>query len=61
LSHERVRLYQGQQAQSAKRTMSIADPELQRHRQTWIGFTRFLKISLIVVVLILIGMALFLL
>jgi ABC-type microcin C transport system permease subunit YejE len=41
--------------------MSVADPELQRHRQTWIGFTRFLKISLIVVVLILIGMALFLL
>jgi Bacterial aa3 type cytochrome c oxidase subunit IV len=41
--------------------MSIADPELQRHRQTWIGFTRFMRIVLIVVVLILIGMALFLL
>ena len=41
--------------------MSIADPELQRHRQTWIGFTRFMRITLIVVVLILIGMALFLL
>jgi len=41
--------------------MSVADPELQRHRQTWIGFTRFLKITLVVVVLILIGMALFLL
>jgi hypothetical protein len=41
--------------------MSVADPELQRHRQTWLGFTRFLRASLIIVVLILIGMALFLL
>jgi Bacterial aa3 type cytochrome c oxidase subunit IV len=41
--------------------MSTADPELQRHRQTWIGFTRFIKISLVVAILILIGMALFLL
>ena len=40
--------------------MSIADPELQRHRQTWLGFTRFLKISLVVIALILIGMAIFL-
>ncbi len=41
--------------------MSIADPELQRHRQTWLGFTRFLKISLVVIALVLIGMAIFLL
>ena len=41
--------------------MSVADPELQRHRRTWIGFTRFMKIALVVIVLILIGMALFLL
>jgi hypothetical protein len=41
--------------------MSIADPELQRHRQTWIGFTRFLRIALAVIVLVLIGMAIFLL
>ena len=42
--------------------MSVADPELERHRQTWIGFTRFHQDPLlIVVVLILIGMALFLL
>jgi hypothetical protein len=41
--------------------MSVADPELQRHRQTWIGFTRFMRATLVVVVLILIGMALFLL
>jgi hypothetical protein len=37
--------------------MSVADPELERHRRTWIGFTRFMKISLVAVVLILIGMA----
>jgi ABC-type microcin C transport system permease subunit YejE len=41
--------------------MSIADPELERHRRTWLGFTRFLRISLVVIVLILIGMALALL
>jgi hypothetical protein len=41
--------------------MSVADPELQRHRRTWIGFTRFLKIALVVIVLILVGMALSLL
>ena len=41
--------------------MSTADPELQRHRQTWIGFTRFMKIALIVIVLILISLALSLL
>ncbi|HEX2151191.1 MAG TPA: aa3-type cytochrome c oxidase subunit IV [Stellaceae bacterium] len=40
--------------------MSTADPELERHRRTWIGFTRFMKITLVIVVLILIGMALFL-
>jgi ABC-type microcin C transport system permease subunit YejE len=37
--------------------MSVADPELERHRRTWIGFTRFMKIALVVIVLILIGMA----
>ena len=41
--------------------MSTADPELQRHRQTWIGFIRFMKIALIVIVLILICLALSLL
>jgi hypothetical protein len=41
--------------------MSAADPEFQRHYRSWIGFTHFLRIGLIVVVLILIGMALFLL
>jgi len=41
--------------------MAVMDPELERHRRTWIGFTWFIKISLLVIVLILIGMALFLL
>ena len=41
--------------------MTAIDPEYQRHRQTWIGFTRFIKIALAVIVLILIGLAIFLL
>ena len=40
--------------------MAVIDPELERHRRTWIGFTWFIKISLLVVVLILVGMAIFL-
>jgi hypothetical protein len=40
--------------------MTAIDPELERHRRTWIGFTRFIKISLLTVVIILILMALFL-
>ncbi len=35
-----------------------ADPQ---HRQTWFGFCRFAKIMIVVVVLILVGMAIFLL
>ena len=41
--------------------MTAIDPELERHRQTWIGFTHFVKIGLGVVILILAGMAIFLL
>jgi IS5 family transposase len=41
--------------------MTAVDPELERHRRTWIGFTWFVKISLVTVVVILILMALFLL
>ena len=41
--------------------MATTDPELERHRRTWIGFTWFIKITLLAVVLTLIGMALFLL
>jgi IS5 family transposase len=41
--------------------MTAIDPELERHRRTWIGFTWFLRISLAVIVVILILLALFLL
>jgi len=41
--------------------MTAIDPELERHRQTWIGFTRLIKYSLAIVVIILIGLAIFLL
>ncbi len=39
--------------------MAAIDP-LERHRRTWIGFTRFIKISILVIVIILAGMAIFL-
>ena len=41
--------------------MAAVDPDFERHRQTWLGFTRLLKYALAAVVLILIGMAIFLL
>jgi hypothetical protein len=40
--------------------MTAIDPEFERHRRNWIGFTWFIKISLLVIVLILIGLGLFL-
>jgi Bacterial aa3 type cytochrome c oxidase subunit IV len=40
--------------------MAAIDPELERHRQTWIGFTRFLRYALAAIVIVLIGMAIFL-
>jgi hypothetical protein len=40
--------------------MAVVDPELERHRQTWIGFTRFLKWALAIIILILVLMAIFL-
>jgi hypothetical protein len=41
--------------------MAAIDPELERHRRNWIGFTWFIKISIVVIVIILGGMAIFLL
>lgn len=38
----------------------MADPEFERHRRAWIGFTRLLKWSVATIVIILIGMAIFL-
>jgi hypothetical protein len=40
--------------------MAAVDPELERHRQTWIGFTRLIRYALAIIVIILIGMAIFL-
>ena len=40
--------------------MTVMDPELERHHRNWIGFTRFIKISILVIVIILVGMAIFL-
>ena len=41
--------------------MTAIDPELERHRRTWFGFTRFIKYSLLTIVIILVLLALFLL
>jgi len=41
--------------------MAAIDPELERHRETWIGFTRFIRYALALVIIVLIGMAIFLL
>jgi hypothetical protein len=41
--------------------MAAIDPELERHRRTWIGFTRLLKYAIAIAVIILVGMAVFLL
>ena len=40
--------------------MATIDPELERHRQTWIGFTRLVKYSIALIIIILISMAIFL-
>ena len=40
--------------------MAVIDPELERHRRAWIGFTLFIKISIVVIVIILAAMAIFL-
>jgi hypothetical protein len=42
-------------------TALTADADLVRHQETWLGFVRFVKIMTAFVVLLLIGMALFLL
>jgi IS5 family transposase len=41
--------------------VTAVDPEFERHRQTWIGFTRFIRYAMAVIVIVLIGMAIFLL
>lgn len=41
--------------------LSTMDAETERHRQTWLGFCRFARIMTVAIILILIGMAIFLL
>ncbi len=41
--------------------LTTMDAETERHRQTWIGFCRFARIMVTVIVLLLAGMAIFLL
>jgi hypothetical protein len=41
--------------------MVAVDPELERHRQIWIGFTRFIKAALAAIIITLVLMAIFLL
>jgi hypothetical protein len=41
--------------------LTTMDPELERHRHTWLGFVRFMKIMIVLIVLLLSGMAIFLL
>lgn len=41
--------------------MAAVDPGFEQHRQTWLGFTRLIKYALSVIILVLIGMAIFLL
>ena len=41
--------------------LTTMDAETARHQQTWVGFCHFMRIMVTVVVLILVGMAIFLL
>ena len=41
--------------------LTTMDAETRRHLETWQGFCRFMRIMVVVIVLILIGMAIFLL
>ena len=41
--------------------MAVVDPEFERHYRTWIGFTRLIKYGLLVLIIVLVGMAIFLL
>ena len=41
--------------------MAVVDPQFQQHYRTWIGFTRLVKYGLLAMVILLVGMAIFLL
>jgi hypothetical protein len=39
--------------------MALVDPGFEQHRRTWIGFTRVVRYAMAVIILILIGLAIF--
>jgi hypothetical protein len=39
--------------------MAFVDPSFEQHRQTWLAFTRVVRYAMAVIVLILIGLAIF--
>jgi Bacterial aa3 type cytochrome c oxidase subunit IV len=39
--------------------MAAVDPDFERHRQTWIGFTRLVRYALATIIIVLIGLAIF--
>jgi hypothetical protein len=39
--------------------LTTVDAETERHRQTWLGFVRFTKIMTTLIILLLIGLAIF--
>ena len=41
--------------------MAVVDPQYQQHYRTWIGFTRLIQFGLLAIVILLVGMAIFLL
>lgn len=40
--------------------MAAIDPDFERRRQGWLGFTRLIRYSLAIIIVILIGLAIFL-
>jgi hypothetical protein len=41
--------------------MAVVDPQYREHYRSWIGFTRLIKFGLLFMVILLVGMAIFLL
>jgi len=39
--------------------MAAVDPDLERHRQGWLGFARLMRYALGAIIIILIGLAIF--
>jgi len=39
--------------------MALVDPDFEQHRRTWIGFTRVLRYAIALIIIILIGLAIF--